>query len=99
MNDGVGRRAILVVHGDEGRRELLVAHLRRRYGVDYTEITDGRGHGRLEELDLRDRRSRAIETVPAAELFVMIGAEPRTAWLGDAVRRDDAAGRLKLVRL
>lgn len=55
----------------------------------HTEITDGRGHGRLEELDLRDRRSGAIETVPAAALFVMIGAEPCTAWLGDAVRCDE----------
>jgi hypothetical protein len=48
-----------------------------------------RGHGRLEELDLRDRRSGAVETVPAAALFVMIGAQPRTAWLGDAVRGDE----------
>jgi thioredoxin reductase len=30
-----------------------------------------------------------LETVPAAALFVMIGAEPRTTWLPGAIDRDD----------
>jgi thioredoxin reductase (NADPH) len=55
----------------------------------HTEITDGNGTGRLEELVLRDRRTGSTETVPAAAVFVMIGAQPRTAWLGNAVRRDE----------
>ncbi len=54
-----------------------------------TEITDGGGSGRLEELVLRDRGSGATETVAASALFVMIGARPRTDWLGGAVRRDE----------
>ena len=29
-----------------------------------------------------------MQTVPAASLFVFIGAVPHTAWLGDAVSRD-----------
>jgi thioredoxin reductase (NADPH) len=55
----------------------------------HTEIIEGRGHGRLEAVELRDRRSGATETVPAAAVFVMIGAQPRTNWLNDAVRRDE----------
>ncbi|WP_147260577.1 FAD-dependent oxidoreductase [Pseudonocardia hierapolitana] len=55
----------------------------------HTEIIDGRGDERLEEVELRDRRSGATEVVPAAAVFVMIGAQPRTDWLGDTVRRDE----------
>jgi thioredoxin reductase (NADPH) len=54
-----------------------------------TEVIDGQGKGRLEGLTLRDNASGATENVPAAALFVLIGAEPRTQWLGDIVARDD----------
>ena len=51
-------------------------------------VTGGAGPGRLERLTLTDLESGAAETVPAAALFVLIGAEPRTQWLSDTVRRD-----------
>ena len=54
-----------------------------------TEVTGGHGQCSLETLTLRDRASGAADTVPAAALFVMIGAEPRTAWLPDSVGRDE----------
>jgi thioredoxin reductase (NADPH) len=55
----------------------------------HTEVVDGHGDRRLERLVLRDRRSGVTEDVPAAALFVMIGAEPRTEWLAGSVERDD----------
>jgi thioredoxin reductase (NADPH) len=58
-----------------------------------TEIVDGNGAGRLEHLVLRSLRTGEEATVPAEALFVMIGAEPRTAWLADVIARD-AAGYL-----
>ena len=54
-----------------------------------TEVIDGRGRCSLETLTLRHRTSGVTDTVPAAALFVMIGAEPRTAWLEGSVQRDD----------
>jgi len=54
-----------------------------------TEVTGGSGQCSLETLTLRHRVSGATETVPAAALFVMIGAEPRTTWLPGAIDRDD----------
>ena len=51
-------------------------------------VTGGGGQGRLESLTLTDLESGAAETVDAAALFVLIGTEPRTQWLPDAVRRD-----------
>jgi thioredoxin reductase (NADPH) len=54
-----------------------------------SEVVGGGGDGRLERLVLRDRVSGAEEVVAADALFVMIGAEPHTAWLPSGVRRDD----------
>ncbi len=54
-----------------------------------TEVVDADGDGRLEHLTLRDRFSGVDETVPAAALLVMIGAQPRTEWLPDSIERDE----------
>jgi thioredoxin reductase (NADPH) len=54
-----------------------------------TRVVDGGGKGRLERLVLRDSASGRTETVTAAALFVLIGAEPRTDWLPRDVVRDD----------
>jgi len=54
-----------------------------------TEVTGVRGQCSLETLTLRDRGGGATRTVPAAGLFVMIGAEPRTGWLPASIGRDD----------
>src|SRR5690349_21589217 len=53
-------------------------------------VTGGTGQSRLEGLTLTDLESDATETVDAAALFVLIGAEPRTQWLPEAVRRDQS---------
>jgi thioredoxin reductase (NADPH) len=54
----------------------------------HTEVVDGHGSGRLERLTLRDHRNGVTETVAAAGLFVLIGAEPRTSWLRQTVGCD-----------
>jgi thioredoxin reductase (NADPH) len=53
-----------------------------------TRVVGGGGEGRLEHLVFRDSTSGFIETVPATALFVLIGAEPHTAWLPKEVERD-----------
>jgi thioredoxin reductase (NADPH) len=54
----------------------------------HTDGTAARGDHRLSELVLRDRRTGQEEAVPAAALFVMIGATPHTDWLPDSIARD-----------
>ena len=51
-----------------------------------SQVVDGRGAGRLESIIIESDRGR--ETWSTAALFVMIGAEPRTAWLPGSVQRD-----------
>lgn len=57
--------------------------------VPYSQIIDGEGEGRLEQLAIEDLRTGERRTVPAAGLFAMIGAEPHTEWLPGSILRDD----------
>ena len=51
-------------------------------------VTGGTGTCFLESLTIQDQGSGVTETVPAAALFVLIGAQPRTQWLPDDIKRD-----------
>jgi thioredoxin reductase (NADPH) len=53
-----------------------------------TEVADARGEHLLEALVLRHRQTGALEEVPAAALFILIGGEPYTQWLPDEIRKD-----------
>ncbi|NLG19805.1 MAG: FAD-dependent oxidoreductase [Actinomycetales bacterium] len=52
-------------------------------------VTDAAGPGHLEELSLTRLDTSETTRVPVDGLFVMIGAEPRTEWLPEEVRRDE----------
>ena len=52
------------------------------------EVADGTGTSHLESLVLRDTVSGARRSVPADALFVLIGSQPRTQWLGESIARD-----------
>ncbi|PFG39591.1 thioredoxin reductase (NADPH) [Georgenia soli] len=52
-----------------------------------TEVVGGTGTEFVESLRLRDVGTGAEEEVPGV-LFVLIGAEPRSHWLGDDVAKD-----------
>jgi thioredoxin reductase (NADPH) len=54
-----------------------------------TTVIDAHGAERLEELVLSDKASGRTRAVPAAALFVLIGAQPHTDWLPAEIRRDD----------
>jgi thioredoxin reductase (NADPH) len=55
------------------------------YGV---QVAGGAGSDRLESLVLEDRASGQRRGVPADGLFVLIGSQPRTEWLGEILMRD-----------
>jgi thioredoxin reductase (NADPH) len=54
-----------------------------------TEVVGGGGDGWLAHLVLRDRATGEEDTVAAQELFLAIGAHPRTNWLPETIARDD----------
>src|SRR5215471_11771474 len=49
------------------------------------QVVGGTGTGQLRSLVLHDIASGARRSVPADAMFVLIGAQPRTEWLGEAV--------------
>lgn len=52
------------------------------------EVVDGGGERRLGWLEIKDRSTDETARVPAAGLFVLIGAMPHTAWLPESIARD-----------
>ncbi|HEX4087430.1 MAG TPA: FAD-dependent oxidoreductase [Trebonia sp.] len=54
-----------------------------------TEVIEAHGDGHLEQLTLRDLNTGATEEVDAGQLFIFIGAAPRTGWLDGVVARDN----------
>jgi thioredoxin reductase (NADPH) len=53
-----------------------------------TEVVGGGGEARLEWLELRDNRTGETRRVPAAAVFILIGARPRTDWLPEPIALD-----------
>jgi thioredoxin reductase (NADPH) len=53
-----------------------------------TEVVDGEGDHSLERITLRNRSRGDMRSVELDMLFVLIGAEPHTRWLGVTVARD-----------
>ena len=90
------RRVTLLVRGESlaaSMSDYLIREIEAadRIGVRLrTQVVAARGEQQLTGLVLADVVSGARETVPAAALFVLIGAEPRTQWLAGTLDRDRA---------
>lgn len=56
----------------------------------YTSIIEAIGTDRLEALVIKDNDTGDIETVPAAALFVFIGAKPHSEFVAEVVERNEA---------
>jgi thioredoxin reductase (NADPH) len=86
-------RVALLVRGPslDSMSEYLITELQATPNIEIrlnTRVVDGNGEYRLEELVLENVKCGKREAVPAAAVFVLIGAETRTGWLGDRLQRD-----------
>lgn len=88
------RCVTLLVRGDSLEKHMsdyLVREIRALPNVEVllrAEAVEGHGSGQLERLTITDRKRGLRETRPASALFILIGAQPRTEWLADAIQRD-----------
>jgi thioredoxin reductase (NADPH) len=88
-------RVTILVRGEslaKSMSEYLITEIDATPNITVThgvEVVGGGGDGRLESIDLRRRPSRVVDTVAAAALFILIGAEPFTQWLPADVDRDN----------
>ena len=90
-----GRVTVLVRAGSlaDSMSDYLIREIGSAPNVDVcyrVQVADGTGTGtgHLESLVLQDTASGARRSVPADALFVLIGSQPRTQWLGDSIARD-----------
>ncbi len=84
----------LLVRGpslSERMSAYLINELERASNISVrlsTTVTGAYGHGRLEAVSVRDSVTGREQTHPAAGLFVLIGADPHSDWLGNTIERD-----------
>jgi thioredoxin reductase (NADPH) len=89
------KRVVLLVRGraiEATMSQYLVDRIHAEPTIEVrtsSEVAAVAGIGHLERLTIADRDTSETEVVPASWLFVFIGAEPRTDWLGETVARDD----------
>lgn len=89
-------RVTLLVRGETlaaSMSDYLIQELATTRNVEVrlrTRVVDGRGANRLEAVVVEDARAGRREDLPAAAMFVLIGAEPHTAWLEGTIQRDAA---------
>lgn len=88
-------RVVMLVRGDALAAKMshyLVDRIETTDNIEVrlnTEIVRCRGSSRLEGLDVLDKTSDTVESIPAQYLFAFLGAAPRTEWLQGIVACDD----------
>src|SRR3954454_15370415 len=90
----VRRVTLMIRGGDLGRTmsRYLIDQLERIDNVElrtHTEVVELVGDRSVESLVVEDNQAGERSPLDATALFVFIGADPRTAWLGDEVALDD----------
>jgi thioredoxin reductase (NADPH) len=93
---GFARQVTILVRGQglaEGMSQYLIDQIKATPNIavrTQAQVTAAQGAQNLESVTIADSGTGAVETFPAAALFIFIGALPRTDWLGDLVERDKA---------
>ncbi|GLW32763.1 FAD-dependent oxidoreductase [Actinoplanes regularis] len=89
------RRVTLLVRGDSLESSMsyyLIQQLAQVANIEVRtrcQVVGAHGEGHLQAITICDDKQGTRATVECGYLFVFIGAEPRTDWLGDVVLRDE----------
>jgi thioredoxin reductase (NADPH) len=92
---GFAARVTVLVRGPSlraGMSDYLVRQIEATPNIVVrlrTQVVGGRGGTRLEALTLWQAHEQRREHVPAAAVFILIGAEPHTAWLAPLLSLDE----------
>jgi thioredoxin reductase (NADPH) len=89
------KHVTLLVRGDSLETSMsyyLIQQIEKKDNISVRtrcEVIGAQGEGHLQAITICDSKDGLSTTVECGYLFVFIGAEPRTDWLGDAVARDE----------
>jgi thioredoxin reductase (NADPH) len=87
-------RVIMLVRGDSlsaSMSQYLIDQIKQTPNIEvetHAQVAEVHGDKRLEAISIYCKDSGQTEKVPAASLFVFIGAAPLTDWLAGVVERD-----------
>ena len=88
-------RVVILVRGEglaATMSQYLIDQIQRTSNIQiwsHASVSEVHGDTRLEEISVLCSDTDKIERVPAASVFIFIGALPRTDWLAGLVERDD----------
>jgi thioredoxin reductase (NADPH) len=88
------RSVTLLVRGDSLESSMSYYLIQQLNQIDNVhvrtrcEVIGAQGDGHLQAITICDSKNGMQATVECGYLFIFIGAEPRTDWLGDTVARD-----------
>jgi thioredoxin reductase (NADPH) len=89
------RTVTLLVRGDSLEASMSYYLIQRLNEIENVrvrtrcEVISAHGDGHLQAITICDSKNGMETTMECGFLFVFIGAEPRTDWLGDVVARDE----------
>jgi thioredoxin reductase (NADPH) len=87
-------KVIMLVRGESLASTMshyLIEQIEKTTNIDVwlqTSVTEVHGDARLEAITICRGSVGRPEKLPASSLFIFIGAQPRTEWLGDLIERD-----------
>ena len=87
-------RVIMLVRGESLANTMskyLIDDISRTPNIEvqtHSQVVEVHGAEHLEAISIACSKTGTIEQVPATALFVFIGAEPKTDWLGTFIERD-----------
>ena len=88
-------KVIMLVRGESLASTMshyLIEQIEKTPNIDVwlqTNVVEVHGDARLEAITICRGSSPQPEKISASSLFIFIGAQPRTEWLGDLIERDD----------
>jgi thioredoxin reductase (NADPH) len=88
------RRVIMIVRGgslEKSMSQYLVEQIRKTPNIHVelnSSVAEVHGETHLEAVSIHCSESKETNSVPANYLFILIGAQPHTEWLGDLIERD-----------
>ncbi|MCP9494495.1 MAG: FAD-dependent oxidoreductase [Pyrinomonadaceae bacterium MAG19_C2-C3] len=89
------RRVVMLVRGDaleQGMSQYLVEQIKSTPNIKVelnSSVAEVHGDERLEAVSVHCAVSGETNRVPASYLFIFIGAQPHTRWLGETIERDE----------
>ncbi len=89
------KRVVMLIRGnslDATMSQYLIDEIKRKPNIHVevnSTVAAVHGGDHLEEISIHCSQTDETARVKAGSLFIFIGAEPRTDWLGDAIVRDE----------